>query len=67
VSRLLRGIKMMKLKMLLFFISFFESAEQKLNPHTNIITVEDSLVLGDTVQDPRGCAEWKDREEDANC
>ena len=58
---------MLKLKAIISLLLFFESKDQKLNPHTTPVTVGDNLILGDIVKAPRGCMEWKEREEDANC
>lgn len=61
---------MLKFKALMLLLAIFMAADKKLNagerPERPKV-VGDRLVLGEVVDPPYGCNDWRGRDEDANC
>ena len=62
-----RWVAVLKFKALMLLLAIFMAADKKLNAGERPKVVGDRLVLGEVVDPPYGCNDWRDRDEDANC
>ena len=58
---------MLKFKALMLLLAIFVAASKKLNAGEIPTAVKDRLLLGEEVDPPYGCNDWRGRDEDANC
>lgn len=58
---------MLRLRIFLAILSVLIPAYKKLNAGEMPTAIKDRLVLGEEVDPPYGCGDWRKRDTDANC